>query len=348
MDQTDNTQPSAHTQPNTKKMTKSTKKPKTVLEKGVLRPKKISDIKNYPHYAIVWLDTVTYKATADQKLCPEADKSKTKIFIKNDNVLTIDFGEHEKGEMLFVNPKACEDRNALVVRELLKYKDSLNYINKGKMSFQVFKQGKVSHGGKDRKCYMINPCKDKENVELWIAEGVYPLHTGDDTGPEQNGAITNITPSTPTMVGGELQNSFPPGMLNLNYFYKFPSKEDPLTKLESEPMNSTFLFETPQIEIHYPRFQGFQGFQQSHFQSQFLWPPPPPPQQQRPQYFQSQHSWSPPAVILNSHPPPPLLSPPPPPPSTSTSSTTSSFSMNPFLSDSQYNSDLMRITNNLS
>lgn len=336
MDQTDNTQPSAHTQPNTKKMTKSTKKPKTVLEKGVLRPKKISDIKNYPHYAIVWLDTVTYKATADQKLCPEADKSKTKIFLKNDNVLTIDFGEHEKGEMLFVNPKACEDRNALVVRELLKYKDSLNRINDGKMSFQVFKQGKVSHGGKDRKCYMINPCKDKENVELWIAEGVYPLHTGDDPGPEQNGAISHQTPSTPTMVGGELQNTFPPGMLNLKYFYRFSSKEDPLLKLGSEPMNSTFLYRAPQMETSY---QGFQGFQQSQFQSQFLWP-----QQQQPQYFQFQPSWSPPAVILNSHPPPPPLPPPPPMPP----STTSSFSMNPFLSDSQYNSDLMRTTNNLS
>lgn len=293
-------------------MAEPNRKPKIILEKGLVRSKKISDIHRYDGYAILRLDTSTYIAIADKKLCIDAERSKTKIFLKGDNVLTINFGENEKGERLFVNSKACEDRNVLVLREFPKYADSLNFKSSGEMDFQIFKYGTVYYGNKNRKCYMIHPCKENENVELWVVDGLYPIKTAVELAAEQNGKDNLKPPPPPSqppmpnspVTGREFLYGYPQWMPSIVFEFQFPQEEDPLIRAgcTNGPMDSTQVY----------------GMSQRSVQQQG------PQQQLQPQlpYLQQQQA-SQPGSIFNSQPLPPLAPPPPLPLSYLSSPTTS-------------------------
>ena len=174
-------------------MTELNKKPKIILEKGNLCHKKITNIEDYKGRAMIQLNIDIYTAKDSKKLCANAKRSKTKIFNKGDNVLTICFSEEENGERLFVCPNACEDRNMLVCREFQEYSSSLEPKYSGYMEFQIIKSGTVSHRNSEKTCYMICPCEGKNEVELWVAGDLYPIRMEGETMPAGQASMMNYT-----------------------------------------------------------------------------------------------------------------------------------------------------------
>ena len=216
----------SHSPEENNKMPELNKKPKIILEKGNLCHKKITDVKDYKGRAMIQLNIATYTAKDSKKLCANAQRSKTKIFKKGDNVLTICFSEEENGERLFVCPDACENRNMLVCREFQEYSSSLEPKYSGYMEFQIIKSGAVFHKNSKKTCYMILPCEGKKDVELWVAEDLYPIRTEEETLPAEQASMMNYTDA------GQMTEPMYSGMepqqmcFNQMFFFCIPTEID--------------------------------------------------------------------------------------------------------------------------
>lgn len=171
------------------------KKPKTILKTGKVSPRKVTDIKPLFGNKIIELPVVECIAKEDRLLSDGIGKSKTKLFHKGD-ILTIIIPGLKAGvdndEVLFINERACEDRNILIIRLISKYADSLIKPRAHKKGFKVMMTGKVREEDEEVDCYMVCPYEKKENVVLWVTKDYL-----NQLQKEETDQIPNIYPISP-------------------------------------------------------------------------------------------------------------------------------------------------------
>ena len=152
------------------------RKPKTILKNREVRAKKITNVSSIAEEGqYMTINIIEYTALKTMQLCLNGKANKAKLFNKGDRVTIIDIKASDD-RMLFVNSNASELRNVLVTRRYAEYEAGLSYSCTKTTEFHVLKKGFVTDGAARYKCYMVCPCPQKAEVELWVAENIFKIN----------------------------------------------------------------------------------------------------------------------------------------------------------------------------